>query len=55
MLVVNFVDRTNVGMIQRRGGLGFTLEATKRLRALETSSGRNFRATKRPSFTSSAL
>ncbi len=32
VLVVNFVDRTYVGMIQRGGGLGFTLEAAKGLR-----------------------
>src|ERR1700730_16423204 len=27
MLVVNFVDRADVGMVQRRGGLRFALEA----------------------------
>ena len=32
MLVVNFVDRTYVRMIQRGGGLGFALEAAKGLR-----------------------
>ena len=32
VLVVNFVDRTDVGMIQRGGGLSFTLEAAKGLR-----------------------
>ena len=32
MLVINFVDGADVGMIQRRGGLGFALEARQRLR-----------------------
>src|SRR5271156_2956512 len=31
-LIVNLVDGANVGMIQRGGGLGFTLETAKRLR-----------------------
>ena len=32
MLVVNFVDRANVGMIQCRGRLGFALKAAEGLR-----------------------
>jgi hypothetical protein len=32
MLVVNFVDGANVGMVQRGGSLGFALKAAERLR-----------------------
>ena len=32
LLVVNFMDGADVGMIQGRGGLGFALEAGERLR-----------------------
>ena len=32
MLVVDFVDRADIGMIQRRGSFGFTLEAAQGLR-----------------------
>ena len=32
VLVVNFVDRADVGMIQRRGGLGLALETAEGLR-----------------------
>ena len=31
VLVVDFINRADVGMIQRGGGLGFTLEAAKGL------------------------
>ncbi len=34
MLVVDFVDGADVRMIQRRGGLGFTLEAGQGLRII---------------------
>jgi hypothetical protein len=33
MLVVNFVDGADVGMIECRRGLGFALKAGERLRA----------------------
>ena len=32
VLVVNFVDRADVGVIQRGGGLGFTLKTAEGLR-----------------------
>ena len=32
VLVVDFIDGADVGMIQGRGGLGFALEAAERLR-----------------------
>ena len=38
VLVVNFVDRTYVGMIQRGSSLGFTVEAAEGLPALGTCS-----------------
>ena len=50
------VDGADVGMIQRGRGLGFALKALQRLADLAArSSGRNFRATKRPRRVSSAL
>src|SRR5438552_14175270 len=56
ILLINFMDGTNVGMIQGRRGLGFALKTPSRdWGSLATSSGKNFRATNRPNLTSSAL
>ena len=55
-LLADFVDRADVRMIQGGGGLRFALEAAREPAGLwQISSGRNFRATKRCSLTSSAL
>ena len=48
VVLADVVDGADVGMVQRRGGAGFALEALQRLRSRASSSGRNFRATKRP-------
>jgi hypothetical protein len=42
-------------MVEGGGGTSFTSEAFQCLGSRETSSGRNFNATKRPSSVSSAL
>jgi len=55
-MLVDFVDRADVRVIERRGGLGFALKplegAAVRGQGIR---GRNFKATKRPSVVSSAL
>ena len=55
LLLANLVDGADVGMVQRGSGAGFALEAARGLVDRGRLSGRNFRATKRPSFVSSAL
>ena len=49
VLFANFVDGADVGMVQGGCSLGFALKARECLRVSATSSGRNLRATKRPS------
>ena len=41
-VIVNFVDGANVGMIQRRGGLGFALKAAECLRIFGYVVGQEF-------------
>src|SRR6516162_1043526 len=53
--LVYVVNRADVGMIEGARGSGFALEAFQHLRVGAGPSGRNLSATKRPSFTSSAL
>jgi hypothetical protein len=48
MLVVNFADRADVGMIERGGGLGFRVENAEGLRVLGEFFGKKLRATWRP-------
>ena len=52
---VNVIDCADVRMIQRRGGASFAFETLQSSGSLDSSLGRNFSATKRPSFVSSAL
>ena len=47
VLLADFIDRADIGMIQCGGGLRLSLETGQGLESLATSSGRNFRATKR--------
>jgi hypothetical protein len=42
MLVVNFVDRADVGVIEGRGSFGFALEAAKSLEVLRDIIGQEF-------------
>jgi hypothetical protein len=55
LLLTDVMNRTDIGMIQRRSGFCLTLEAAEGLRVLATSSGKNLRATKRCNRVSSAL
>ena len=48
VLLADFIDGADVGMIQGGSGLRFALKSLQRLRVLGDISGRNFRATKRP-------
>ena len=50
VLLADLVNRADIGMIQRRSCLCFTPKAFERCGSLATSSGRNFSATKRPSW-----
>jgi hypothetical protein len=52
---VNVVDGADVRVVECRGGLCFTLEALQNLMILGQASGKNFKATNRRSFVSSAL
>src|SRR6266851_878637 len=47
VLLVNLVDGANVGVVQGRSSLRLALETSQSMKSLDTSSGRNFRATKR--------
>jgi hypothetical protein len=51
---VDFVDRADVGMIERGGGKSLSLEAFARGGVVPISAGRNFNATWRRSLRSSA-
>jgi hypothetical protein len=55
ILFVDFVNGADVRMIQGRGGLGFTAKVAEGVGFFAIESGRNLRATKRPSLRSSAL
>ena len=52
---IDVVHRATVGMLERRGGLSFALEAVQSLPILGQSLGRNFKATARLSLVSWAL
>ena len=50
MLVVNFVDRADVRMIQRGGGLGFALKAAESLRVFGYVVGQELESDKATEF-----
>ena len=54
-LLVNFVDRADVGMVQGRSGLSFSLKAAERLRVFGHVVGQELESHERPSSISSAL
>src|SRR5260370_34159220 len=54
-VLADFVDGADIGMIESRCRASLPAKAFQGLRSRERSSGRNFRATKRPSSVSSAL
>ena len=47
VVLADFVNRADVGMVQRRRSLGLTLKTLNRLWFLGKLAGKNFRATKR--------
>jgi len=52
---VDLVDRTDIRVIEGCGGPSLSLEALPGFRITKECGARNLRATKRPSFVSSAL
>ena len=55
MVLADVVDRANIWMIERGGGLRFALKALESLRIIFKFGRRNFSATARCSLVSSAL
>ena len=54
LVLVDVVDRADVGVLERGGRAGFALQPLERLGVARQLLGRNFSATRRPSFRSSA-
>jgi hypothetical protein len=55
VLLVDFVDGADVGMVQGRGGFGLALKPAESLQVLRNVIGQELRAAKRSSLTSWAL